>query len=642
MTRVAPAFVAGTRQNQTITAAAGAYALNAVAGIDTDDMIVLVGVFININQTVPNLGGWTQLYLQNVNTRCWGVWYRRRLAGDAATYSTPSVANTLGGNVEFQQSAWRGVDWGQPVVSGTTANRATSSTPIDAPSITLVAGSLALAVFVEASNAIENDGSETFTAGWTKAVGYANQTTAAVSIEHALILFKAMAADGATAVSTSTWANASLNGSGVQIGLVGLDVTPPPPVGSSVSPLDATGVRLWDAVSGSWISPSRGVRGAAGPAGPTGPAGSTLVRSMAHRRLSPGIQLPDSWYDFVFDTVPQAQEINPFVSNWGASYWRFARTGAYLVCTNTSYAAGMPAAQLWITALNRYAYDGGSWEVARSGQGADGSASSLTAVVLAHVTDVWKLTHYKTSTGSALGHTSTVTIAYLGPCRVREYDWAVLLDHADITYGLSRTDVYTIAPNVGSTLPGDWVYLVHLHWLEGSSIAPAPPQGFEVVVPLQTARTPGGNGIEWGIWRKKYAAGDSYVVTMPGQRYTHASLVSVRQPTDAPPVLSALVAPRQGVASSAITVPGGEVGSTALAIAVTDTGATNLTPPPSVSAPGVYGWSVPPGGSRTQLATATLGPNLANSNPITFSWGGSVPDVGWIGGVTLSWLPVAL
>lgn len=405
--------------------------------------------------------------------------------------------------------------------------------------------------------------------------------------------------------------------------------------------LDAKAIKFWDAANARWVSPTRGRKGPPGPTGPTGPAGSQLVKMMAHRRLSPGIALTDNWYDFIFDTVPQAQEINPCVSSFGTTGFRVAKPGAYLVCTNTTYATAMPVGHLWGTSLFRTAFDSAIVEMGRTGAGAGGGANGLTQVILASPADVLALRHYKTAS-AALTHTSTVNIAYLGPCKVRDYDWAVVLDHVDVTYGLSRTNTYTVTPNVGSTLTGDWVYLIHLHWWETAGIEPAIPSGFEVVVPLQTTRTPGSNGIQWGIWRKKYAAGESYTVNLSDQRFTHATLVSVRQPTDAKPILSPLVAPRAGVASSAITVPGGELGTTGLSVAVTDTGNLNLTPPPSVSAPGLYGWSVPPGPSRTTLAVATLGPNLAATTPITFTWSGTVPDVGWIGGVTLSWQSVPL
>jgi hypothetical protein len=644
MTRISPVYAGGIRQNVTMATAATSYPLSAIPDAQPDDLVFLGCMFITLNPAVTALNGWTQLFLQNVGTRRWGLWYRRRVAGDT-TYSTPTFTSTGGGgNSDMHQTAWRGVDWAVALVVGTPYSRASSITTLAPPSITVVAGSVAVTVGYEASNAVETADSDTFTAGWFRALGFADQLTASVSIEHVLTLFKPMPTAGATGTPTITWVNASANGAAVQIGLTGIDP------GEQVSPpLDSTGIKYWDASTSTWIAASRGPKGPTGPTGLTGPAGSVLPKSLAQRSLSPGASLPQGWYDYIFDTVPGSQEVNPLVSSYGTTGFRFAKTGAYLVSAVAVHSVTVPDILRCIM-LYRAAFDGGSWEVGRVAIGRGGTAASLTLPVLAHAADIWTFKSYKGDSGST-AHTTTVNISPLGPCRVREYDYAVILDHSDVSLGLTPGNTYTLAPRTGTTLTGDWVYLIHLGWFETVSAPPAPPQGFEVVVPLQTARTPGSNGIEWGVWRKKYVAGETYIVNLPATRYVHASLVSVRQPNDDKPILSPLVAPRQGVASSVVTVPGGVMNSTGLAISVIDTGDKNLTPPPAVSNPGVYGWSVPPEGpgpaaSRTEMTVATLGPNLTSTGPVTFTWGttgGSpVPDVGWIGGITLSWPRVAL
>lgn len=227
MARTAPTLVVGGRQNFTLTTTGASYSLNTLSGIATDDLILLGATFVNTNPAVTNLNGWTQLYFDTVNTRKFGMWYRRRLSGDGASYSTPTFTSTgAGGFSDFQQTAWRGVDWAEAIVSGTVYKRPSSIATMAIPSITVVDGTTSILMAWEASNTTESADTESVSGGtgtWTRAQGFAAQTVASSNIEHVTSWYQAFATGGATGSPTMTFPNTGSNGAAVQIGLVGLN-----------------------------------------------------------------------------------------------------------------------------------------------------------------------------------------------------------------------------------------------------------------------------------------------------------------------------------------------------------------------------------------------------------------------------------
>lgn len=635
---IPPFYAGGVRQNFTIGTAAATWPLTAIPNVATDDMVILCVMFINLNAVVSNLNGWTQLFLQDINTRRWGVWYRRRLITDAAAYSTPQWTSTAGGgNLEAQQSAWRGVDWSAPLLIGSVGNRSASVATTDAPSINALPGSTAIMLSFEATNAVENDGSEIIPTGWTKAIGYGDQTTASVSIEHALTLYKSMPNGGATGTATVTWANASLNGSGLQLGVLGL------PARSAV---DATGVKFWNPATGTWISASRGPKGATGATGPTGPTGSErTVKTLAHRQLGAGQSLPQGWTTFNVATTPyDASESNPPITIVPGSpvRFRFTKAGAYLITINSwidQGAAGVGERSFMLFDREPFGSNGAMW--AQNAWGPGQAATVLTTVVLALPADSFFVQFYRSETGTKT-HTTHMYVTPLGPCRVGNYDYAVVVDGVDYSSTNTKVSTYTVTPQTFAVVPGDWMYLSHMHVRESPDIVPALPQGWEVVLPPQRIGPLAGfNGVDWSIWRKKYVAGDSCTVNLAGARYVRAALFTMRQPTDAMPTLSAFPAPREWANPSVVSVPGALANSSGIAIAVNYINGTWLSQPPTVSAPGRAWINV--GSAATEnmmMSLAILDPPVPNTNPVTFSWVGK--DAGVIGGVTLIWPRVAL
>lgn len=635
---IPPFFAGGVRQNFTIGTAAATWPLTAIPNVNVDDMVILCGVFINLNPVVSNLNGWTQLFLQNVNTRRWGVWYRRRVAGDAATYSSPEWTSTAGGgNMEAQQSAWRGVDWSAPLVIGTAWSRSASVTTTDSPSITVPAGSLAVMIQIEATNAIENDGSEIIPAGWTKAIGYGDQTTASVAIEHALAAYKSMPNGGASGTVTVTWANAAANGAGVQLGLPGLPVK---------SAIDATGVKIWNPTTGTWISPSRGPKGPAGAAGPAGPTASERTKSLAHRQLGAGQSIPQGWTDFKIATTPyDASESNPPITVVPGvpTKFRFTKAGAYLLTVNSwidQGAAGVGERSFLMLVREPYGANGAMW--AQNAFGPGQAAMTLTTVVLALPADSFAFPFYRSETGTKT-HTTHMHVTPLGPCRVGDYDYAVAVNAVDYSSTNTKVSTYTITPDAYALVPGDWMYLSHLHMREVADIVPALPGGWEVVLPPQRlGNLAGFAGVDWSIWRKKYVAGDSCSVNLSSARYVRAAIVTMRQPTDAMPTLSPLVVPRSPLNPSVISVPGAFANSSGITIAINSMSSTWLTQPPTVGAPGRAWFNV--GGAATEnmiMSVAIIDPPAASTNNVTFSWPATT-DAGITGGVTLIWPRVAL
>lgn len=204
------------------TAAAGAWTINVPRPTNAleGDWIVAV-ICLGSGSATPNTTtGWNQILIRSVNTRSIAVYARKYEEDDPSTY--PLAFNVTGGTgAEVSSFAvsnaadfaeWTiGTDWRRQDNGG-------SQAITQSPSITAPVDSLVFALEIEATNAIENDGSESIS-GATKWYGSPNQTTASVSIERVLVSYIDMEAGGTTGTVTTTWPNAALNGAGIQIAI---------------------------------------------------------------------------------------------------------------------------------------------------------------------------------------------------------------------------------------------------------------------------------------------------------------------------------------------------------------------------------------------------------------------------------------
>jgi len=371
---------------------------------------------------------------------------------------------------------------------------------------------------------------------------------------------------------------------------------------------------------------------------------------LAHRNLGSGQTLNQGWTELVPGaTAASAAEINPMIAVAGSNpaFWRFLKTGAYLVTVTMWIAGGAPAIpnQTCIGLFREPSLGPPGIEWARASFGPGAGAQSLTALVLARADDNWWVAFYRNTAGSQSHGPTTMYVSPVGPCRVGgAYDYAVLAGHVDYNSAGSTVSSYSITPPVSSNIivPGDWMYLVHMNYYSATNPTVTPPQGWEVLVPQQP-RTTSPEGISWGIWRKKYVAGDVCDVGLSLATYVRASLIVVRQQTDERPVLSNMVAPRQGVGPSKITVPGGLAESISMTVAMQHTPGVWTAPPPTVASPGKYWFTTgAPGTENIWQCFAWNGPPVTNTGPIDFTWSGVNPDAGQIAGITLSWPRVAL
>jgi len=179
--------------------------------------------------TVVAANGWQQLKYQNVNTRSIITFARRYDEDDPATYTiTLNVSAAAGAEVSVMAignasdiaswtigSLWRRQDNGG------------SQAVTQSPGIPVLGDSLVLGLEIEATNAIENDGSEIIS-GATKWFGSPDQTTASVSIERVLVSYIEVSTNITTSTITTTWPNAALNGAGFQVAIPYLESAPAP------------------------------------------------------------------------------------------------------------------------------------------------------------------------------------------------------------------------------------------------------------------------------------------------------------------------------------------------------------------------------------------------------------------------------
>ena len=217
---------------------------------------------------------------------------------------------------------------------------------------------------------------------------------------------------------------------------------------------------------------------------------------------------------------------------------------------------------------------------------------------------------------------------------------AYQIGHRDYNSVDTKVTSYSLTPEP-ATVVGDWVYIVHEHYRETADITPTMPAGFVQVFAPQAAGAIAG-GIQWGVWRKKRAAGDAaYTVTLATARYVRATIITVRQPNDNLPTVGTFVGARSGLNPSRITVPGGvavQPGALVLTIAAQNTTSTAATQPPSVTGSNLW-YSIPSTGSTTtMLAIATRSyTDAMNTDPVVFGW--TTADSGRVGGVSLIFPP---
>lgn len=213
--------------------------------------------------------------------------------------------------------------------------------------------------------------------------------------------------------------------------------------------------------------------------------------------------------------------------------------------------------------------------------------------------------------------------------------YATFIGHSDYSSGSSKVASYTLPPP-SSIINGDWMYLVHFNVRDTADFDAALPAGWTNLVPTQRVGTTA-SGIEWSIWRKKYAGEANVTVTVSGTKFARATLICVRQPTDATPMVSSYVPVRAAANPSVISVPGAIANTTAISIAVNhQPSAAPFTQPPTISGPATAWFTAPGSNDNMFIAVAQGASPVVNTSNVGFSW--PQGDAGQVGGVTLSFL----
>lgn len=208
--------------------------LSNPAGATTGDRIVAFVSHTNNVATISNLQGWTLLSTLVFNTRRWHILEREY----AASYPALTLSTTEG--LLWATVAIRATSgWALgATVLGTTWRRVDNGGSINttqAPSMTAPADALSLAFFSETSTAAETEASTTLAGtGWTK--WFWSKATAGDANPVNFVAY-AEPAPGATGVATTTWANNSNNGAGVQLLIPQTTAAP-----SATGNLDTVGV----------------------------------------------------------------------------------------------------------------------------------------------------------------------------------------------------------------------------------------------------------------------------------------------------------------------------------------------------------------------------------------------------------------
>ena len=218
------------------------------------------------------------------------------------------------------------------------------------------------------------------------------------------------------------------------------------------------------------------------------------------------------------------------------------------------------------------------------------------------------------------------------------------IGHGDYNSAGSVVTSFAVTPEP-ATAVGDWMYLIYMFRRETASASTfTPPSGFVAVVSTQLSGS-ATSGLQWAIYRKKRAAGEtSYTSTLSSARPVRATIITVRQPNDNLPTVGALTATRAGLNPARITVPGAvavQPGALVLSVALENmvtAAQAPIQPPATVGADNWYTVGAPTYLDTLFMAVATRSYGVAMSNdPVTFTW--NTADAGIIGGVSLIFPP---
>lgn len=189
--------------------------LSNPVGAATGDRIIALVSQTNNAQTITNLQGWTLLSELTYNTRRWHIIER-----DYAPSYTPLTLSATAGMLWVTMAIRADDGWTlEPTVLGATWRRVDNGGSINttqAPSVNAPNNTLALALYSETSTGAETEASTALAGtGWAKwfwskaAAGDANPVNYAA--------YKDITTAAASGVATTTWANNSNNGAGVQL-----------------------------------------------------------------------------------------------------------------------------------------------------------------------------------------------------------------------------------------------------------------------------------------------------------------------------------------------------------------------------------------------------------------------------------------
>lgn len=209
-------------------------ALSNPAGAQAGDRVVAFISHTGAAATITNLQGWTLLSTLTFNTRRWHILERAY----SATY--PALSLSTGEGMLWATTAIRassGYSLGATTLGATwrRVDNGGSINTTQAPSMTAPDDALALAFFSETSTAAEVETGTTLSgAGWAK--WFWSKATAGNANPVNYVAYAEPPA-GATGTATTTWANNSNNGAGVQL-VIGQTSAGPSATGN----LDTVGV----------------------------------------------------------------------------------------------------------------------------------------------------------------------------------------------------------------------------------------------------------------------------------------------------------------------------------------------------------------------------------------------------------------
>lgn len=301
-------------RNRQNAPAAGNYTINVPrpAGAVEGDWLIAHIALGSSAAPLVSAPGWTTILSQSVNTHGIAIFARKYDEDDPATYPITYNATSAFGFEVSTSAIGDAADISNWIIGSSwrRGDNGGSQAITHSPSISVPDETLALAFEIEASNAIENDGSESIT-GATKWFGSPSQTTASVAIERVLVSYVEMPTAGATPTVITTWPNAVLNGAGIQIGIPYLEAAPPP-TEYAVDTFERSVSNGWGTadVGGAWSHGSTtGVLSVAGGKAHialTDPNGSAYGRldSQSHDEL-------EMYVEWSVDKIPTSGNVRP-------------------------------------------------------------------------------------------------------------------------------------------------------------------------------------------------------------------------------------------------------------------------------------------------------------------------------------------